>query len=242
MKDQLNGKLFKSNRIRIEKFNTLALQKRQKMIRRIILSFLCLHLFAGVIFIQYRCFAASAENVWQEVINSDGIVVWERAVEGSSFNEFKGETIIPVNKTEVLKILWDIKAFPKWLPDVTKAEIIKEINDDTIIYHDTTTFPWPISDRDCIIRINKRNISNRAIEVKLNDIKDFNIPNSDGTVRVNDLRGRYSLESLGQENTKISYQLYYDPAGRIPSMIVNPGLRDNIYDTLKRLTEITQKR
>ncbi len=212
------------------------------MIRRIIVSFIYFHLFVGLILNQYQGYDALAEDVWQEAINSDGIIVWERTVRGSSFYEFKGETIIPANITEILKILWDINAFPKWLPDVIKVEIIQEIDDDTIIYYDATAFPWPISDRDCIIRIHKKNSANGVIEVTLNGLQDFKVPNIKGTIRVSELRGKYLLESLGQDKTKILYQLFYDPAGRISPLIVNPGIRDNIHNTLKGLTERVQKK
>ena len=80
---------------------------------------------------------------WSLKKDQDGIKVYTRSVEGTSFKAFKGSIVLDVDQDKLIARLTDMSGFSTWMPNVSELEVV---NAQT--YYVLTDSPWPAADRD----------------------------------------------------------------------------------------------
>ncbi|MGB1543115.1 MAG: START domain-containing protein, partial [Spongiibacter marinus] len=67
------------------------------------------------------------------------------------------------------------------------------------------------------------------------------VPKAKGVKRVTALRGYFELTPQEDGTTNVVFQLHLDPAGGLPSGLVNSLIVDNPFETLKQLRVVVQQ-
>jgi len=184
----------------------------------------------------------SVDSEWKLRKDKSGIEIYTRSVEGSSFKEFKGITVIhDINLTEVLDVILDIKNYESLFPDCINPKILKQEGQWYDIHYLQTKGPFPVKDRDSVFE-QKVEIDNNGkhARISLKPLPDY-IPENKEMVRIRKGAGYWDLEADDNGNVKVIYQFHGEPGGEIPSWLANSFVVSHPFITLNNLINILEK-
>ena len=185
-------------------------------------------------------FFISVENsVWKLRKDEDGITVYTRSVEGSSFDEFKAIAIIQnTTLNQVLDIILDVKYYTIFISDCTESGILYQRDKYYDIHYFRIKAPWPVKDRDAIYESETIITNNgKLAHISLSPLGNY-IPERKDLVRMYRGAGFWEVEELPSRIVKITYQFHGDPGGKIPGWLANSVIVSNPFKTLKNLKEM----
>lgn len=171
-------------------------------------------------------------QTWNLRLDKDGVKISTRSIEGSNFQEFKGEVTIKSNMSGILKMIDSIPAYTHWMRNCIEAYRIKKINQSSGYSYYAIKAPWPVSDRDACTFYNvKQDTTTKVITVSLKAVPNY-IPKKSDRVRIPSLTGFWQLTPVSKGVTKILYQVHCDIGGLVPAAIVNAYIADTPYSNL----------
>lgn len=166
---------------------------------------------------------------WDVRHDKNGIQVSVRAVEGSAYKEFKGTGVIPGPLDKVLDRILDTGAYASWFPDVSESRFL-ERQGTRQSHYVVTDFPWPVTDRDTVwVYDVTRSAAEAGIKVT---VTPQALPEVDGLIRVSEVRGAWTFSAVDANTTRVTWQLHYEPAGRVPGWLANTAIVDIPRDML----------
>lgn len=180
--------------------------------------------------------AAQSKDGWERVDDEDGIVTWKHEVPGQVVPGIRGQVVIAADLDKVRRAIEDVKSHTKWMHRCAESAVVKNVGPTEDIVYNRTDSPWPISDRDVVLRT-KRIVNDKGDEVLLafQNIRSELKPELDGVVRMPKLAGFYKLTKLSDGRTKVVYQVDADVGGSLPDWIVKRVVKDMPYETLSNL-------
>jgi hypothetical protein len=186
------------------------------------------------------CFSAffltAAE--WEVIAEEDGIRVMQKEVEGRSLPVFKGEGNVNENLYEILGVLRDINKGKEWMHSCKESKLIKAIGDRKFIVYNVTNAPWPVSDRDVLVESEATyDKASRTVTIFMKSIESPDVPEVDGLVRMPRLIGKFTLKSVNDKVTYVTYEIDADPGGMLPHWLVRMASKDIPYITLTNLRD-----
>jgi len=182
-----------------------------------------------------------AGNAWEMVLEKDGIMVFTREVEGSSMDQFKGETIVNAPIESCIAVFRDIPAQVKWMGDCLQAKILKSFNSDHLVVYNVLHAAWPLSNRDLQIDVKiSENIKPGQTLIDMKVYPELLVPLNKKYVRVTDFEAKCFLERISADKTRIIYINRINPMAPVPSSIANRVVRKNPYTTLTGLRKMVK--
>lgn len=178
------------------------------------------------------------QPAWKLQKDEQGIEVYTRSLEGSSLDEFKGITTIPVTVADILEALRDVDSWVDWVPGLETAQLISLEGNEQYHYTENDA-PFPVQNRDSYVRYRYLEIEN-GVCVEFNAIPDYG-PKKEGKVRVPFAKGFWLLESISETRTRVTYQVQAQPGGSVPDWLANAGSVDTPYYTLTGLRDYVLK-
>lgn len=178
---------------------------------------------------------------WSLVKNENGIRVYTKPVAGSDLDEFLGVTAMDARLDVILKVMEDIPAGPKWLFNCKESRLLKKINRQTHIIYNATKAPWPIDDRDVVIKsVTEPQWNKGKVIIRLNSIR-YDYPKREDHVRMPALNGAYVLAILGMNKTRVTYRIKANPGGSLPAWLANLASKAIPFHTLAGLRRMAQE-
>jgi ribosome-associated toxin RatA of RatAB toxin-antitoxin module len=190
------------------------------------------------IFILTALFAlyGTAQEQWELEKNSNGIKVYTKPVKGYDIKEFKAYTYIKASPEKLLSIINDADKFSQWIDKVEESKLIKKPASNVFIVYLTLGMPIGVSDRDMVLRNEVKKLKGGGYKINVTSAwKQY--PEQDDYVRIKKAYG-YWLIKPEKGTTKIEYRFFSDPAGSLPTWIVNMFLVDGPYKTLTNLKKM----
>ncbi len=180
-------------------------------------------------------YADAVEN-WKLVKNADGIQIYTMPLEGSDVDAFRGVVVVDASLTSVLAVINDVPSQPRWMASCAEARVLRRINGNRAIVYRVTKAPWPVSDRDMVI-ISTVTVApgGRTAVVTFAITEDHKVPLRPGTVRMKEMEGKWILERLADDKTRVILQVRSNPGGSIPSSVANMASRSIPFKTLQGL-------
>lgn len=190
-------------------------------------------------------FPVHADPSWIKIKTKNDITLSKRTFPNSPISEFKGETIIPARIETIEAVLRDIPAYAEFMFNCREGRLIKSYGKDDMIILNVTDMPWPLADRDVVVRsIVTKDLQRGVASVVLQGLPEPEssqyCPPQKGRVRMHDLQGTFILTIVDREHTRMTYIVHADPVG-IPPALTNFFSDDNPYGTLTGLKRMTQK-
>ncbi len=178
---------------------------------------------------------ADAEEAWNFEKEEDGIAVFTRAVTGSGIKEFKGIAEVDAPVDRIVRFLQDADGYKDWFPNCVDSKALPEVEDASFRYSVSGT-PWPISDRDMILRTttSSRHVPTRATVIDVSAAPDA-YPIQEGLVRIQKASGRWTLEPIADGKTRVTFRMHLEPGGGIPQWLINARVVGTPLATLKQL-------
>ena len=176
--------------------------------------------------------ADSAE--WKLAKNKNGVVVYTRKTEGAKIREFQAIVKIKTNMTDLQKQIENAESYTEWQPHITNSKTLKKLNDNERYIYYALDVPWPLQDRDVVVFSKKTKTKSGDVLYRLKSKPDF-IENKEKYIRIRDAYGFWKLSKQSGGLIKVVYQSYGDPAGSIPTGIINMFIVDGPYKTMLNL-------
>lgn len=183
---------------------------------------------------------ALAKN-WEKTLEKDGIIVYKKSSEKSDIQSLKAKGVINASVAKITTLLRDVDNSTKWVPNLQKRTVVKNISDTEAILYDVTDMPWPMTDRDTVVH-HKLELSEDKKSVILNFKSTSNkvFEKSKDFVRAKIYTGYIKFIPQG-EKTLVEMSILVDPKGNIPSWAVNIVQVSMPFDFIKAIDSLAGK-
>ena len=175
-------------------------------------------------------------NEWKLTRDKMGIQIYLRDYPGKLLKEFKATTLIDSNYKIIADHVMNPKSWYDWFPNVKKGSA-RILVDHGKTHISTFTFkaPWPIKNRDVVHHHTiERDKKNKNIKVTLKALPDF-IPKQKNTVRVDFSNTIWTFIHREKNLTFIEFQSISSPRGNIPDRLMQLGVVETPFYSLKKL-------
>lgn len=186
----------------------------------------------------FACSSLVAQAADWELAKDDtknGIQVFTRVIEGSPLKEFRGVAKVPASITGAMALVNNHAAGPEWIQDCKELKTLERPSATESIFYMVTAAPWPVKDRDSVIKStmsqDPETLVSRYDMVIKNDVMD----KQKGRIRITEMHGSWVFTPVDKNTTEITYQAHADPAGSLPNWLVNSLVVDMPYTTLKNM-------
>jgi hypothetical protein len=186
---------------------------------------------------------SAGQSVWTKEIVEQGITVWIREQSGHSLPEFRGRGQIRGELFHAVAVILDNKRSHEWVPNCKESREIKRIDGATTLVYSVSDSPWPVSDRDTVVRVVVEAIEpDHAYRIFIRAQPDV-LPPVDGRVRIPYSEIYFLLRRVNAGTTEVEYGLDVDPGGALPKWMVRWTARNILIDTIRALEiQITKTR
>lgn len=182
------------------------------MFRRSLLAALLPWFVAGLCFAQDQL----AVGAWKVVDRDRGITLSRREQPGCGLPAFRGQGHVQGGVLQVLSVMLDMSILHRWAYGVDEAHIIKHIDARTEILYLYSDLPWPVRDRDMIVRKEVDVIKpGEEFRIRLSCAPEAS-PVREGVIRVPRCSSTFLVRKVDAETTDIDYIMSLDPAGLLP--------------------------
>ena len=187
----------------------------------------CLLVFLASPFIQ-----AAGESAWKEVVVDQGVTVWSRDRSGRVLPEFRARGQMNGELSHAMAVILDNERSCEWGPSCTTSQEIKRLDARTTWVYSVTDSPWPVSDRDTVVKVVAETIEpNNKYRVLMQAQPDF-LPLVEGRVRIPYSNIYFLLKRVNADTIEIEYGLDVDPGGALPKWMVRRTARKTLIETI----------
>lgn len=179
--------------------------------------------------------ATAATDTAKLSLNRNNIKVWTYQTENNPVFQYKAETTFDVPLERAVAVVLDVERTPQWVPYVAKAQLLSrdEKKGEFTLYM-LLDFPFPLKDRDLVIKGKMNKNADGSISIKNNAIKN-SYPEQPDVIRLNQYTGDWTFQRLANNKVKVMTSGYADPAGSIPLSFVNMFVQQQPYQMLMKM-------
>lgn len=171
----------------------------------------------------------------QVVRVESGITVEEEAAPGRTLPILTGTTTMTAPAAQIAAWIGATHTYVEWMHNCEEARVVTDSNGGVYGYNRIGS-PWPVSDRDVVLRSKRSDLPNGRIRIEFKSTDDVDVPVPSGAVRMEHLMGSYDLEPV-EGGTRVIYTVDSDPGGSLPTWLVRQAAKDLPYFTLRNLRE-----
>ncbi|CAG5082888.1 START domain-containing protein [Parvicella tangerina] len=171
-----------------------------------------------------------AQRDWTSRKKQDGIEVFVKSQENAVLKTYRAVASTTASIDDCVNFLLDLENHVNWSYTVEEASIIPSKTDDVLCYM-LMDAPWPVLDRDIIIKASKNKHSANKAEVSLVAIEGVKKEVED-VVRITESTTKWKF-TRKEGVTHIVYEGVTDPGGKVPDWVINAGLVDGPFETIK---------
>jgi hypothetical protein len=211
----------------------------------LILGILCI-----LVFFSNDIYAVS----WEYITKKHGVGVFRRKDPNSSMLEFKGQGYVDAHASKIITLLQDVRLMPEWIEGCVEGHELeknysaqsykKKISEFYIVYYGVNDAPWPVTDRDYVLKGKISYIEkNDTIILDLRDIKHPKKPPQPGLIRMNFMKVKIALHPDPKNNNRtwVQFYVHLDPAGWLPAWVVNFVSKNIPLNTIRKLRKLVKR-
>ncbi len=166
----------------------------------------------------------------------DGITVEEETEAGRALPIMIGSTTMKTDADQIAAWVTAVHTYVDWQHNCEEARILPQPDGSSLTYNRIGS-PWPVSDRDVVLRTTREPLENGGIRLEFRSTEDGRLDVPSGVVRMPRLIGSYVLTPTDGGGTHVIYTVDSDPGGSLPAWLVRQAGKDLPYFTLKNLQE-----
>ncbi|MBS1681985.1 MAG: hypothetical protein JST48_09750 [Bacteroidetes bacterium] len=173
--------------------------------------------------------------------DQDSIKVYTCNTDTSKFKSIRTELTVHANLEQLENFILDIKNYIAWQYNTVESKILKKISKSEYLYYVKIEAPWPVADRDMVIRLRTIHLTDTQLYISANTESGI-IPEKKGLVRVPTSRSQWTAIEQKKNRIAINYSIQIDPGGNVPSWLVNWVSANAPYRSFKKLKETLEKK
>jgi hypothetical protein len=158
---------------------------------------------------------------WNFVKEKDGIKIYTRTPENSSFKCYKGETVFHAGMQKLGLYIGNVRNFDWWDKNIRELRVLDSETDKEIQYYFIYHTPWPLNDRDfCVeVFITLDTLSGEKV-IYARPLPGV-IPERQGIVRIKNYWQKWTLRPIDKNSVYGILEGFVDPGGTVPSWLYN---------------------
>lgn len=198
-------------------------------------------MFSASIFAEPAETRSKTEAGWVLRKTEAGIRVYTRPDLGSPLDEFKGIVELKSKLSSLVALVRDSDRTKDWIYRSGGTQVLETISSYEQTLRSITLSPWPVSDRDVILKASyHQNPKTLAITIELRSV-DHVAPKQPGYVRMLHLKGKWVFTPLTNGMVQVIYQVRVNPGGSIPGWLAGSSSVDTPFVTLKKMRELLKE-
>jgi len=178
---------------------------------------------------------------WKFIKERDGIKIYTRNDENSEVKSFKGVADFQTTMEKMSRLIGRVESFEWWDEDVSEIKVLDYKEEEYIKYYVVYDVPWPLTDRDLCVKAlitndpltGKRMVRATALEGA--------VPEKADKVRIKNYWQQWTMEPLGNGLVHVVLEGSVDPAGHIPTWIVNMVITDTPLNIMTKARNVVEK-
>lgn len=197
-------------------------------------------LATGALCMPFPLCSDQTNSVWRSDKHQDGIQVFSREVDGSSTRAIKAEVDINAAFDKTVALLLDASQRPRWDEICAEATVHTQLSDNEDIIYVVNDLPWPVSDRDMVLR-RQWSVTTDQSRAEINArIEDGLLPNVAGRIRVKQAKGVWTVVRTGKSSVRVSTVIHAEAGGPIPGWLMNTLSVQGPYKALYNIRHILE--
>ncbi len=164
----------------------------------------------------------AADTYWTKIEDTKGLQLFSGPKSDTGIYPFKAIFTVKHKLEDVIMVLADTSKKTEWVPRMSKSLTLEQSAPDNRIEYGVVDMPWPLKDRDAIVRINTIvDVSLTHVTLKIESDLD------DKVLEKRNIRAKVypSLVEIyympETQETLMEIETFVDPKGAIPKWIVN---------------------
>ncbi len=160
-----------------------------------------------------------AQAGWRKTGTERGVTLYDEPDEDRAVPRFKGVMVIDASVEHLLAILADMERATEWNSKLIVSDVLARRSDLNLRFYWRFKAPWPVDDRDGVLE-SKVTREGDDLVAGFHTVPGPERAVPSGVTRFGHLRGHFRLTRLGPERTRVEHLVDADPAGNIPSWLV----------------------
>jgi len=185
--------------------------------------------------------APARAQEWEVLRREEGVVVSMRPEPGRELPSFRGVGRVKAGMYHILAILSDGVRRREWMTRSGVTRVLKRVTDTEGVSYQQTIAPWPVSDRDVVMRTHIYRRAEPLEVVATFDGVDWREPlagvNREDFVLMTYLKGYWRLVAVGDGETEVTYMVNTHPGGSLPDWLIKRITRDLPFYTITGIRE-----
>lgn len=174
---------------------------------------------------------------WEFRFEKDGIKVYTRKVDGSSFDSFKGEALLNIAAEKIKKQILSVESYPNWCYRTTETKV-QRWDGNKVYYRYVSETPPMVRNREAYFCSELLPTDTSGTIIIAMKIVPSEEPIPEGFVRMPAAKGFWKLYPKGENKTFVEFEMQAEPGGIIPGWLANMASSESPYVTIKNLVNI----
>jgi ribosome-associated toxin RatA of RatAB toxin-antitoxin module len=192
-------------------------------------------------FISLASFKKFQVDDWVYEREKKGIKVFTKKGKWGHLRDSKATMLISTKPEQMLAVLTDFDNYKTWYPRCSKSRTVARLNENEYIVQLHFNAPWPLKDRDCVIRVKVINDKATGAITLFETSEPKYIGEESDVVRIQQIQAVWKLIPKNG-GTEIINEYSSNPGGNIPDWMTNTQSVDNPIATFENLQEKTSSK
>ena len=182
-----------------------------------------------------------SQKDWTLKTDKEGIKIYTKTPDNSPFKAVKTVCNIDASLSELTAVLMDIKNCADWVYATKTCTVLKQNSPSDLFYHSEVDIPWPVSNRDFIVRlVVTQDATTKAVTV-IGENKPTYLPENKNVVRIQQSYSKWLITPMPNGQLQIEYVLQVDPGGSVPAWLINMFATKGPLETFQKLRQQVKK-
>lgn len=187
----------------------------------------------------------SAQANDYKLVKKSGLVSlyekWITAMNGEQAREIKIVFHVNASPEQAVALLKDQSKGSKWNKRADIYNILAGANDNSWFSYVRYDLPWPVGDQDCCLQYSMKTLPT-ATEVLFQSVTHTQFPLKKGVGRISGTRGKWLFEKGDGAKMKVTYIVSANRNSKLPRVITDPLVRDNMIESMDLFTSLLEKK
>ncbi|MEZ5507864.1 MAG: START domain-containing protein [Gammaproteobacteria bacterium] len=175
---------------------------------------------------------------WELQRNDEQAMAYSRIDKATGLQVCRVETVMKTSLNALVAMQRDAARIPQWMDGVKSSRIVQEA-DDYYITHTLVPSPWPVKDRDSVVRSDIRQQDDGSVLIEFASVEGV-VPPQKNYERVQNVKGCWCFTPLQDGKTRVEYEVMVDPGGKLPAWLVNRFALDVPYNSIKQMHKLVR--
>jgi len=179
---------------------------------------------------------------WKFIKEKDGIRIYTKSSENSSFKSFRGETEYHSTMEKLSMYIGNVENVDWWDKNVREIKVLSVERDKLVRYYLLYDVPWPFNDRDLCVeaRITIDPVTGEKV-VFAKPLLDV-VPERKGVVRIRNYWQKWVLKPSGKNTIHAVLEGSVDPGGNVPAWLYNMVIVDTPLKVMRGIKTLVEEK